>query len=73
MLLVRDEDYIKSFRKAEKVCRSQEMTGLSSPGLLSCFQGPALLVPVPTVVWYFFLISPVMRAQEKRNLGLVGQ
>lgn len=53
------------------------MTGLSNSGLLSCVQGPALLVPVPAVVfvWYFFLraLSEEGTGEEKRNLGLVGR
>lgn len=51
----------------------EEMTGLSNPGLLSCVWGPALLTPVPTVVWYFFPIALSDEDTEKRNLGLVGR
>lgn len=52
------------------------MTGLSNPGLLSCVPGPALLAPVPTVVWYFFPIalSDEDTGEEKSGISrLVGE
>lgn len=36
--------------KQRKCAGVTEMTGLSNPDLLSCAQGPALLIPVPMVV-----------------------
>lgn len=50
MLITRDEDGTKEFKRSVEHLRGQEMVGLSNLLLSSCVQDRILLIPLSVVV-----------------------